>query len=255
MRYIVLVFLLLSTTLFAQQDEDNLGIFEENSVVYRSQRSGGVIVYSNGVGGNFYWGKHLDGFKRRLLGIEVTTLKHSKEVKQYNPYYPDARSYAFGKINSVVAIRPTIGLKVDKFDKLRENGVQVGYFISAGPAIALMKPVYLEIGYPRDDNTNPFIYERIQTERYDPEQHTYSNIYGRSTFLKGIEESTFTVGLHVKAGAHFEYSPYKDGIKALEVGLAADIFPSQLEIMASDVNQSVLLNIYLNLLFGTKYKE
>ncbi|MGB0165499.1 MAG: hypothetical protein ACPF8V_01470 [Luteibaculum sp.] len=254
-KFLLPVFILFCFPLFAQEDPNQLGIFEENSVVYRSQRNGGVIVYTNGLGGNFYWGKHLDGFKRRMLGIEITTIKHPKEVRQYNPIHQDAKSYAFGKINSVVALRPTIGLKVDKFDKLRENGVQVGYFIAAGPAIAFLKPVYLEIGIPEDDSSNPFQYERIETERYDPDKHTYSNIYGRSPYIKGIEETTLTVGLHFKVGAHFEYSPYKEGIKALEVGFAGDIYPTKLPIMASDVNQSVILNVYLNLLFGKKYKE
>ena len=241
--------------LFSQQQENNLGIFEENSVVYKSQRNGGVIVYSNGLGGNFYWGKHVDGFKRRMLGIELTTVKHPKEVKQYNPYYQDAKSYVFGKLNSVIALRPTYGIKVDKFDKLRENGVQVGYFLGVGPAIAFLKPIYLEIGHTDGDQGNPFDYDYIRTEKYNPSEHSISNIYGRAPHIKGIDEMRCNVGLHLKAGAHFEYSPSQTKIKALEVGLAADLYPVPLDIMASDGNQNLFLNIYINLLFGSKYKE
>ena len=255
-KLLIVLFLFASAELFSQEDPNQLGIFEENSVLYRSQRTGGLIMYSNGLGGNFYWGKHLDGFKRRMLGIEITTVKHPKEVKQYNPYYQDAKSYVFGKLNSVIALRPTYGFKFDKYDKLRENGVQVGYFIGGGPVIAFLKPIYLQIMHFNDDNNgNPFNYDYIEAERYNPNQHSISNIYGRASNLKGIDELRLNVGIHLKAGAHFEYAPHKTKLRALEVGVAADIFPAPIEIMASETNQNLLLNIYLNLLFGNKYKE
>lgn len=254
--YLIFIFLLPSVAVFGQQEEGSLGIFEENSVVYRSQRNGGAILYTNGWGGNFYWGKHLDGFKRRMLGLELTTVKNPKEVRQYNPYHQNAKSYVFGKVNSVIALRPTYGIKVDKFDKLRENGVQVGYFFSAGPVLAFLKPVYLEIGkFIDEENVNPFDYDYLSAERYDPSEHSLTNIYGRSSYLKGLLETDLMVGLHVKMGAHFEYSPEKDQIRALEVGISGDFFPAPVPIMASDVNQSILFNIYINFLFGKKYKE
>lgn len=228
------------------QSQNNTSIFGENSTEYKRQWVGGIQLHTQGLGINAAYGKRVNGFKQRMLQLEIVNLKHRKEVKSFSPY-EESKGYVFGKLNQVYLLRPTIGFKHQKYDKRRKSGVEVGYVYGAGLSMAAIKPVFLEIGYPE------FPFRYLQVERYDPDKHNTGNIYGRSNNLRGVEKMSMVIGLHAKGGFVFEYSPEKDGIKALEVGAAIDIFPRQIPIMAFNTNSSTYLNFYLQLLFGKKY--
>lgn len=221
-------------------------IYGDGSVEFKRQIVGGPILHTHGFGVSIAWGRRVNGFKQRMIQIDLVTLKHEKEIKTFSPY-EDSKGYVYGKLNQVILINPTWGYKHVKYDKLRASGVEVGYSYGIGPSLALLKPVFLEIGYPE----YPFQY--TVTERYDPEIHNTLNIYGRASNLKGIEKMKMIPGVHAKFGMVFEYSPYKDGIKALEVGATLDLYPKALPIMAYINNHSSYLNFYVTLLFGKKY--
>ena len=235
------------TLAFPSRGQEVKAIFGENSTEYRRQIVGGPLLHTNGFGASFAWGKRVNGFKQRMLQLELVTLKHEKEYRTLNTDYADAKSFVFGKLNQAFLFRPTIGYKHQKYDKLRTAGVEVGYTYSIGPSIALLKPVYLEIGYPY------FPYSYLEVEHYDPEVHTQDRIFGRAPNLKGIEEIRLMGGIHAKFGMVFEYSGYRDGIKGIEIGATVDAFPKKVPIMAFANNHSLFFNFYIQLLFGKKY--
>ncbi len=222
------------------------GIFGENSTEFRRQIVGGPLIHTRGYGASIAWGKRVNGFKQRLLQLEVANLKHQKEIKSFSPY-EDSKGYVFGKLNQVYIVRPTYGFKKQKYDKLRSSGVEVGYSYGIGPSMAILKPVYLLIGYP----DYPFKY--VATEKYDPNIHNVLNIYGRASNLKGIDKLQLIPGIHAKFGMVFEYSSFRDGIKGLEVGGTIDLYPKKVPIMALSANSSAFVNLYIQLLFGKKY--
>ncbi len=244
-RALLLTLLSLPAWLVAQQT-----VYDEQRILYTKELHGGVIAHGDGWGANFFHGKHRTARSRRMLGIEVVGMKHPKEIKSFNPYYEDARGYFYGKLNSVLLFRPTWGRKELLTDKLRKSGVEVNYVWGIGPSIALLKPVYLQIGKPR------LPYESIVVERYDPEVHYPDDIFGRASWFRGIEESTFMVGGFARFGLNFEHSGSASGIKALEVGGTIDAFPRRLPIMAGlegVENKQVFLELYISLQFGRKY--
>jgi len=233
-----------SLGLFAQK-----GIFGENSVVYARQRSGGASAMSNGFAFHYQFGKHIDGFKRGLYTFEYAFIRHPKEIKSVNPFFPEAKSYVYGKQYGASLIRAGYGVKRVRFDKLRENGVQISTVWSIGPTLALLNPVYLDIVAGDPPN------QRISVERYNPEKHNSAIIYGKSSFTNGLGQLKFVPGIHLKAGLNFEYAPDLEMIKALEIGFVLDAFTQELKIMATERNQQVLANIYLSLQFGKRYKR
>lgn len=235
---------LISLDISAQESRATFG---ENSTEFKRQFVGGPILHTHGFGGSVAWGKRKDGFRVKMYQLELVTLKHEKEYRTFNPYYDDSKSYVYGKMNQVLLLRPTFGIKRVRYDKLRPAGVEVGYSYSIGPSLAILKPVYLEIGYPE------FPYEYVESERYDPDNHTIDRIYGRASNLKGIDQLKLIPGIHTKFGMVFEYAADRDGIKGLEVGATLDVFPKKLPIMAFTNNHSVYFNFYLQLLFGKKY--
>ena len=245
LKLLLLVFLALPALgVFAQK-----GIFGENSVVYARQRSGGGSAFSNGFGVHYQFGKHIDGFKRGLYTFEYTIIRHPKEIKSVNPFFPEAKSYVYGKSYGANLLRAGYGVKRVRFDKLRENGVQIATVWSVGPTLAILNPVYLDIVAGDPPN------QRIRVERYDPVKHNSAIIYGKSSFTNGLGQLQFVPGIHAKLGLNFEYAPDLEVIKALEVGVIFDAFVKELPIMAIEKNQQFLANLYVSLQFGKRYKR
>ncbi len=244
--FLLLAFSLVAASSSAQQAQ---GIFGDNSVEFKRQIVGGPILHTHGFGASIAWGKRIDGFRVRMLQFELVTLKHEKEYRTFNPYYDDSKGYVFGKLNQVFVFRPTYGVKRVRYDKLRPAGVEVGYSYGIGPSLALLKPVYLEIGYPE------FPYDYVESERYDPTIHSIDRIYGRASNLKGIDQLQMVPGVHAKFGMVFEYAANREGIKGLEIGATVDLYPKKVPIMAYTSNHSVYFNFYLQLLFGKKYVQ
>ncbi len=244
----VLLFLL---PLFAsgQKAEDEA----EKKTVYKKQFVGGAFLHSNGWGFELVKGKNLTVDKKRLLSFGFANMKHPKEFKSYNPYYEDAKGYYFGKRNAFYLLRPSIGIKNVLFEKVRPGGVQISYELLGGPSIGLLKPIYLEIGYP------DIPYDSIAEERYDPTRHAVDNIYGRASWAKGLGELKLHPGLYGKFGMNFEFAGDETGIQAIETGLMVDAFWKKVPIMAVDQfeedisNKNVFLNLYVCLKYGKKY--
>lgn len=228
-------------------------IFDESVIIYDHSIYGGGILHTNGWGVHVTYTKNKGAFKSRLYQLDIVGMKHPKEVRSFNPYYDDSRSYIFGKLNNFFLIRPTIGQKHLKFDKIRKSGVAVGYNWRVGPSLGFTKPVYLEIGIPGE---GPFNYTDIIVEKYDPVDHKPDVIYGRASGLRGFNELQIQPGVHAAFGLNFEYAPEREGIKGIEVGATVDYFPfGEVEIMAFADNMSLFFNFYVALQFGKKFNK
>jgi hypothetical protein len=225
---------------------------EETGFVYRYELMGGLTFHTNGWGFHFDYAKHKTYLSRIIYGLEITTLKHPKETKVPNPYYEEAKDYYFGKLNSVFVIRPTIGYRRIVFQKLRDRGVEVSLSVKGGPALGMLKPVYLEIGYDdgSNPNGNPYGYDYIAEERYNPEVHNLENIYGRAPYARGLGEVGINPGVFGKVGMMFDFAPKGDGIFALETGMYADAYLNRMNIMAVETSRRFHLNLYLSVVFG-----
>ncbi len=228
-------------------------IYEETRVPYKREILGGVLIHGDGWGLQFYHAKYRTARDRRLLGIEIVSMKHPKEVKSFNPYYEDSRGYFYGKINSLMVVRPTYGRKWQITDKIRRSGVELNFIWSIGPSLGLLKPVYLQIGTP-----DRIPYENIIVEKYDPARHDVQNIYGRATYFRGINEMKIYPGAFGRVALDFEYSGNVTGVKGIEVGATIDAYPRVLPIMAElegVENKQFFFEFYLALQFGKKYTQ
>lgn len=213
-------------------------IFDEATIVYNNSIFGGPILHTNGWGGELSFGKSKTAFKYRILQFEMVGMKHPKEIKSYNTI-ENNRSYIFGKVNSFFILRPSYGMRVISFDKIRKSGVSVGYSWRVGPSIGFTKPVYLQIGIPE-----PYRYARIIVEKYDPDKHQSQDIVGRAGVLRGIDELRIHPGLYGAFAINFEYAADREGIKGIEVGATIDYYP----VDRSDFHPSTKL---LNSLFAS----
>src|SRR5437868_6124329 len=98
----VLLFLFFSLSIHAQDSTKVVRTAsaegdEDITVLYRREASGGITVHSNGWGLTFKSGKHVTGFKKRILDFEFLTVKHPKEYSSPS-LYDGAKSFIYGKL-------------------------------------------------------------------------------------------------------------------------------------------------------------
>ncbi|MGI8892875.1 MAG: hypothetical protein ACR2GN_05380 [Bacteroidia bacterium] len=221
---------------------------EEKTVLLKNEFMGGITLHSSGFGLDLRRGYHITGYKKGVFEIEIVGMKHPKEIRTVNPRFDNAKSYIYGKSNSLTILRGMYGIQNVLYSKAEKSGIQVRYTYSGGFALGMAKPVYLEI-LP---NTFP-LEARTTIERYDPNIHFTDNIFGRAPFFTGVDEMKFYPGLSAKSGISFEYSHDHERLKVLEVGVALDAFAKPVPIMALIDNKQFYVSFYINVLFGRRW--
>lgn len=222
---------------------------EEKPVLLKNEFVFGVNIHTSGWGFDFRKGKNLTAAKKRMFEAEIVNMKHPKEVRSVNPYFDNAKSFFYGKLNSVIVMRAAIGQQQILFDKSERSGVEVRFNYTAGLSLGLAKPVYLNILYPTAFEGE---YE-VVVEKYNPEKHYVDNIYGRAPFTEGIGETNVYPGGYAKLGLSFEYGAMHDDVKAIETGITVDAYAKKLPIMAETTNNQFFFNFYINILYGRKW--
>ncbi len=217
---------------------------EQQKVFFRNERSFGIMLNSDGIGVGYRGAKRIDFLNKRLLEIEGGSLKNPKEYRLSNPYTTGS-SFVFGKLNSTFYIRGGIGHQHEIYKKADIGGIAIRYFYSGGAVLAIYKPIYYRVMYPLS------AYEvLIKEEKFTPAITQPTEIYGRASFTKGLDETKVIPGLYVKGGFNFEYSKQDKVIHAIEVGAQVNAFPRVIPIMATSDNKAVFFSIFVSYRFG-----
>lgn len=242
-----LLFVSINLSVFGQEElETNDSV--SDIVLLEKQWTLGLVFNTNGWGAKLRKGKNVTFFKQRLWELEYTTYKSPKEIRTINPYFADAKSYIYGKLNNVSFLRGGLGFQHILNQKPYWGGVQLSALYYGGFSLGLAKPVYLYIIKPI--SLNDYI---IVEEKYNPEVHTLENIYGRGSFLAGITQMGLHPGVYVKTGLEFEYGTKNRRINSIEAGATLDYSPIPIAIMAFNPKQSFFLTLYLSFSLGRRY--
>jgi len=234
---------LITVSLHAQGEID-----EQQKVFFRNERSLGILLNSDGFGLSYREGKRVDFLNKRFFEIELGNLKHSKEYRYtYNNYGGGSGSFVFGKLNAVYFLRGGLGRQHEIFKKADLGGVAVRYFYSAGPVLALYKPIYYRVLY---QVSGSIYYFEIREEKFDVSIHDPTLIYSKASFFKGLDETKALPGLYAKTGFNFEYSRQDKIIHAIEMGAQVNAFPKEIPIMAAPHNKAIFFSLFLSYRIG-----
>lgn len=247
-RVIFIIFLFPIISGYPQQITITDSLSKDTKVLFRKEQSGFVMLHTAGFGLGYKQGKHLTGYKKRMLEFEFTGIKHPKEIKTYNPYFQNTKSYVYGKLNSFYLLHAGYGRQKILNSKPYWGGIELRLFYSGGATIGFLKPVYL---YILQSTPDPYLFFK-SIERYDPAKHFSENIYGRAPFHYGMGKTKLTPGIYAKTGLNFEYGTYDENIKAIEAGIFVDAFPKPVPLMAENTNKSVFLSLYIAFHFGSR---
>lgn len=140
---IVIPFWLITVSLNAQGEID-----EQQKVFFRNERSLAILLNSDGFGLSYREGKRVDFLNKRFFEIDLGNLKHSKEYRySYNNYGSGSGSFVSASSMQYIFSGEDFGRQHELFKKADLGGVAVRYFYSAGPALALYKPIYYRVLY------------------------------------------------------------------------------------------------------------
>ena len=130
------------------------------------------------------------------------------------------------------------------------NTVNVRVGAKAGPALGLVNPYYLVVC----QNTGQTC--ELNVEAYNPDLHTFTNIYGRA----GLSQSPFTpsteFGLSTEAYAIVDLGRNDHYLSGLKFSLNADGFINTIPLLVEteDIrNRRVYLSASIALIFGTRW--
>lgn len=177
------------------------------------------------------------------LNAELVNLKHPKE-KSMNTVTSSRLTY--GKINYFFVLRPEYGREVILFKRKDGEGLGMNGIIAIGPSIGIQKPYYIiwDDGVRDTDN---------QSVPFDPVSYADDNrILGADNVYKGLFESKFNMGLHLKTALSLDISTFRENASGVELGFITELFSKRPEIMAYSKSPSFSISSYLTLYFGSK---
>jgi hypothetical protein len=217
---------------------------EQQKVFFRNERSFGILINSDGLGFGYREAKRIDFRNKRIYEFDAGSLRNLKEYRQPS-YWTQGGSFIFGKLNSTFYLRAGIGHQHELFKKADLGGVAVRYFYSAGPVLAIYKPVYYKVLYLVGPNAYV-----VKEEKFDASIASSQDIYGRASFFKGFDETKVMPGLYAKGGFNFEYSKEDKVIHAIEFGAQVNAFPVVIPIMAGPDNKAIFFSLFVSYRFG-----
>jgi hypothetical protein len=216
---------------------------QDVKLYYRSSNSFGLTFHTEGWGVSYKAQKHLSYKLKRMYNFEFQSLRHPKQEKVVNLFDDQAKGYFFEKINALTQLRVGIGQQRAFALKEVKKGVQLAWVYSAGFNLGFMKPVYVEVYNDQNQKV---------AERYNPEIHSQGLISGRAGMFRGLNEMEFVPGVYGKLALNFEYSPYDEKLKSMEVGVAFDLYYKEVPLMYSAYNNQYWITFYLMLELGKK---
>ncbi len=209
----------------------------------------GVLMHTQGGGLTLRRGFYRNAFKVSWWGADLLLFKHPKEEQITNPVYEDGRPYVYGKVNALHLFRVWKGGQKIHSEKLRKDAARLSSLWRYGLTLGLLKPVYMEIGYP------DIPYDYIATERYDPTVHFSNNIFGKAQWMYGLDELMVVPGIHASYALDFEYGSERHVQRTLTAGVGVDAFISKPEIFAASFEQNsrVFVTLFATFELGSNW--
>lgn len=239
--FLVFIFADLSAQIVPDYEKDGSDL----NVLYRNEQTFEIYAHTRGYGALYRRAKHITGKTKSFLEVDLSTLKHPKEIKLTGSDV-ERKRYVYGKLNNVMLLKASVGKQHVIAGKADKKAVEVRYSYSLGPGIAFAKPYYYST--VTNDATNLNRYRRFNASTF-----TQDSIMGRAPFSNGLGELSVYPFVTGKFNMSFEYSPYANLVKAIETGVSVNYFPIGLPIMARNPSENIVVTIHIGFVFGKRW--
>ena len=225
----------------------------EERLVYDHQNTFNVAIHSQGFGAGFKIGRIKSIHVTRNWEAEVVSLHSLKEIKTVNLSTYNTRPFVYGKLNSAYVARFGYGEERRIFGKPYWGGIETRWTYEFGASLALLKPYYYYVSIYKqlDDGT---YWETIEEQTYD-DKDQWIDVLGRASFVKGIDETRLSPGVHASAGLSFDFSKSRSRVQAVNLDVKAECFPLGVSIMDSERNRMLFVTFMLSYNWGSRFNN
>lgn len=230
------------------QDDDDKPL--EERIIYSHQNTYNIGIHSQGFGAGFKLGRIKNINVTSNWEAEVVSLHSLKEIKTMNLSQYNSRPFVYGKLNSVYVLRFGYGQERRIFGKPYWGGVETRWTYEVGASLALLKPYYYYVVTYAPSSSGGF-YETIEEEKFEQG----IDILGRASFVKGLEETRPSPGVHASAGLSFEIGKSRTRVQAFNVDVKAEFFPLGVSIMDSERGRMFYLTFMLSYNWGSRFNK
>jgi hypothetical protein len=215
---------------------------------------------TNGWSGGILYLKQRSAGKKTLWSLHFSEIKHEKEAKQQHTgntyaYLGKSTPYIFGKINNAYTLQLGYGREQLLFPALLDGNMSISLRYAMGPALALLKPSYLNLIYVE---YTPEEVAHIQTERYSSNNADKflqpGSILGSEKWSKGLNELKYIPGLFAELSFVIEPDKPRSFVKAITIGGNAAFYSSKIEIMAERKAYPYQASFFVGLSLGKRWK-
>ena len=225
----------------------------EERIIYNRLNTYNLAIHSQGFGAGFSIGKIRTINKTTYWRTEFISLHSPKEIKIVNLMTFSTRSYVYGKLNSVYAVRFGYGAEKRIFGKPYWGGVEMRWNYEAGATLAFLKPYYYYVVVYKPYGNNDYM--EVEDEQTFADHDQWIAVLGKSAFTKGLAETRLSPGIHASTGFSFDFAKSRTRAQSINVDVIAEYYPLGVSIMDQQRNPWFYLTFMLSYHWGTLFNK
>jgi hypothetical protein len=217
-------------------------------------------LHTNGWAGGIQYLMRREQTNKLLLQVFFSEIKHDKEVKQERSNSSNSggekyRPYIFGKVNNVYTMEVHYGREQVLFPALMNGNMSVALRYSAGAALAMLKPYYLQLVYT---DFTPQPQQREAIERYSiHNQDAFlqpGHILGAAKWQKGLDEIKYIPGITAGLAVVLEPDKPRTLLKQVSIGCNTSFYTAPLVLLAEHKGTVWHSSFFVALSMGKRWK-
>lgn len=218
---------------------------EEGEIIFRKHSIFGIKLATDGYGISYESGKYKSNRLTTILQFELNEKKHPKEYKTSLNFdiFGNVNQIIVGKLNNFYQFKAGYGHQYRIGGKANKNGVSVTAIGAGGLSLGLLKPYYVDV----ENDAR----QRLRKRYPEILDSGYGRI-GAAGLTVGLSEMNLRPGAHAKAALRFDYGRFNEMVSAVEAGLNAEYYASNIPQMARNKEKHFFFNAYITVLFGRR---
>ncbi len=209
----------------------------------------GALIHSYGLGLGVTGRTWTSERQARFWQVDLASYRLREETRIRSAYRDQGgKNYIYGKVNYVYLLEGVYGYQRLIAYRSTVSALQVSLQLGAGPALALLKPYYIEIAVPVSPTSAV-----IKVDRYDPSLYTYTDIVGEADFYLGFDAIRVIPGAVVQAATELEFGRKATLFRALVIGARLQGFTGGVQSLAMRPPRRYWLSGFMSFYIGNAW--
>ena len=257
MKYLFYILILFPAVLYGQIRDFEGEVPALKGIIYNHEYSFELKLHTFGMSAGFNRGKLRTYYRTDFHHFDIGVIRSPKEKKGnlITTSLNFQNRYVYGKANHFFPVRAGRGMTIYLSEKDIDRGLAIGYTLSGGFTMGVLKPYYLWV-----KNANEDTQLKAELLKYDGKNaDVFTNqdlIFDKASFLKGITELKMIPGIHFNAAVHYGIKAYEKSVLAFETGIMLDVFIAKVPLMVETEdfrNSRFFVNVFFNVQLGKRW--